>query len=65
MGRSKININAITLDDLQNHPYFSMQQAAAVIKLRDSQSIKSIEDLKTTNLFTDKELKRIKNYLEY
>lgn len=61
----KININAITLDDLQNHPYFSMQQAAAVIKLRDSQSIKSIEDLKTTNLFTDKELKRIKNYLEY
>ena len=61
----KIDINAITLDDLQNHPYFSTQQAATVIKLRDSQSIKSIEDLKMTNLFTDKELKRIKNYLEY
>ena len=61
----KININTITLDNLEKHPYFSAQQAAATIKLRETQKINSIEDLKKTNLFTDKELNRIKNYLTY
>ncbi len=61
----KIDINTIPLDALQSHPYFSIQQAAAVIKLRESQKINSIDDLKLTKLFTDKELKRIGNYLEY
>jgi DNA uptake protein ComE-like DNA-binding protein len=61
----KININTITLDNLEKHPYFSAQQAAAVIKLRETQKIYSIEDLKKTNMFTDKELKRIGNYVLY
>ena len=61
----KININTVSLDNLEKHPYFSAQQAVAVIKLRETQKINSIEDLKKTNLFTDKELKRIGNYLTY
>ena len=61
----KININTVSLDDLEKHPYFSAQQAAATIKLRETQKINSIEDLKNTGLFTDKELKRIGNYIKF
>ncbi|MCR5454821.1 MAG: helix-hairpin-helix domain-containing protein, partial [Bacteroidales bacterium] len=61
----KIDINAVSIDDLAKHPYFSIQQASAVAKLHETQPIKSIEDLKQIDLFSDKELKRIKNYLSF
>ena len=61
----KININTTPPDLLEQHPYFNAQQSTAVVKLRDAQPIKSIDDLKTTGVFTDKELNRIKNYLIY
>ncbi len=61
----KININTISIDDLAKHPYFNAQQAAAVVKLRDAQPIKSTDDLKATGVFSDKELNRIKNYLAF
>lgn len=61
----KINANTTPPDLLESHPYFSAQQAAAVVQLRETQKITSTDDLKKTGLFTDKELKRIANYLTY
>ena len=61
----KININTTPPDLLESHPYFSAQQASAVVKFRDQQKITSIDDLKKTGTFSDKELKRISNYLTY
>ena len=61
----KINANTTPPDLLESHPYFSAQQAAAVVKLRETQKITSTDDLKKTELFTDKELKRIEHYLAY
>ena len=61
----KIDLNTTPPDLLEQHPYFNATQSAAVVKLRDAQPIKSIDDLKQTGAFSDKELNRIKNYLKF
>jgi DNA uptake protein ComE-like DNA-binding protein len=61
----KININTTPLDQLENNPYFTPDQAAKIVNLRENQKFTSMEDIKNTGLFTDKILKRLANYLEF
>lgn len=59
----KIDFNTIEIDALQNNPYFSRTQISAIATLRESQKITSVDDLRQTKQFTEKELKRIKRYM--
>ncbi len=59
----KININSATLDDLEAHPYISSAQAQSIVKLRESSRIESLDALTTAQIFTDKEIKRLRNYI--
>ena len=61
----KMNINTTPLDQLEKNPYFTPDQAAKIVNLRENQKFTSMEDIKNTGLFTDKTLKRLANYLEF
>lgn len=61
----KININTAPLDRLETNPYFTPDQAAKIVNLRENQKFTSMEDMKNTGLFSDKALKRLANYLSF
>lgn len=61
----KMNINTTPLDQLEKNPYFTPDQAAKIVNLRENQKFTSMEDIKNTGLFSDKILKRLANYLEF
>lgn len=62
----KININAITYEELEKHPYFSKKQASIVVKYRSNHDkFRSIEDFKKIKIFNDEELEKIEWYLEF
>lgn len=63
---NKININDISDEDLESHPYFNNKQAAAVIKYRNENGkIMHIEDLRSLNRFDKNELKKIEKYFSF
>lgn len=62
----KLNVNKLSLEKLRAHPYINYYQARSIVEYRHKYgSIKSVDDLRLCPYFTEKDLKRLKPYLEY
>lgn len=61
----KIDINNATGDNIAAHPYFNDRQTNAVILLRQSKKIESIDDLKGCQEFGEWDIARIRNYITF
>lgn len=62
----KLYVNKLSLEKLRAHPYINYYQARAIVEYRHKYgNIKSIDDLKLSPYFTEKDLERIKPYIEY
>lgn len=62
----KLNVNKLSLEKLRAHPYINYYQARTILEYRHKYgNIKSIADLKLSPHFTEKDLERIKPYIEY
>lgn len=62
----KINVNKASISDLKRHPYINYYQAKDIIDYRRLRGpIKSLDDLRLMKDFTDKDIERIKHYVEY
>ena len=61
----KININNVSKNDLQNHPYINGYNSEAIIAYRNFKgNIKNINELLINNLLEDSVYKRIKFYIK-
>lgn len=62
----KLNVNKLSLEKLRSHPYINYYQARTILEFRHKHgSIKSIDELKLSPFFTEKDMERLKPYLEY
>lgn len=62
----KLNVNKLSLEMLRAHPYINYYQARTIVEYRQKHgSISSIDELKLSSYFTEKDLERIKPYIEY
>lgn len=62
----QIDINKISLQDLNKHPYFSRNQANGLINFRIKHgNFKSLEDILSSDLFTEDIAKKIAPYINY
>lgn len=62
----KINLNKASISDMKRHPYINYYQAKDIVDFRRLRGpIKSIEDLRLMKDFTDKDIEKIKHYVEY
>lgn len=62
----KININKLTLNQLQRHPYISFYQAKAIIEYRRLRGpLNSLDDLKLHRDFPDAAISRLQPYVEF
>lgn len=62
----KININQISVQELENHPYFTQNQAIKTIEYRqENGKISNIETLKSLGIFDNRQLKNIEKYVEF
>ena len=62
----KINLNRLTLNQLQRHPYISFYQAQAIIEYRRLRGpLKSLDDLKLHRDFPPEAISRLKPYVEF
>ena len=62
----KININKVTLEELEKHPYFTDFQAKKIVEyLSLGKTFSHIADLQTLNAFSDKDLKKLQHYLTF
>jgi len=59
----KIAINNDSFKKVNAHPYISYEQTKAIFKLRSSQKIESITQLKNAGIFSEEEIKKITPYL--
>lgn len=62
----KININKASLQDLKRHPYINYYQAKDIVDYRRLRGpIKSLNDLRLLKDFTEKDIEKLKHYIEY
>lgn len=62
----KLNVNKLSLEKLRAHPYINYYQARSIVEYRQKYgNIKSIDELKLCPYFTEKDLERIRPYIEY
>lgn len=62
----QINMNQADFKTLVHHPYLSYDQTKAICNLRrKTGSIRSIDDLRGTGLFTETDLQRLKPYFKF
>ncbi|MEE3447617.1 MAG: helix-hairpin-helix domain-containing protein [Bacteroidales bacterium] len=62
----KINLNSVSETDLKNHPYFTDFQVKKIMEYRSLGKVfKHIADLQTLSAFSEKDLKKLKNYLTF
>ncbi len=61
----KIPINAIDINSLKSHPYFSYQSAHAIVNFRSKHGRLTESDFKSLGLFSDEKLKKIIPYLSF
>lgn len=59
----RININTADVSIIASHPYFSDYQANEIVKSRNNRKFASLDELKAIGIFSDKELKKIENYV--
>lgn len=61
----KINLNAVSIDELRAHPYFSYTLANSLVRMREAHGPYSkISDIKKSYLMNDSIFGRVKNYLK-
>ena len=62
----KINVNQLTLNQLQRHPYISFYQAKAIMEYRRLRGpLQSLDDLKLHRDFPPEAINRLKPYVEF
>lgn len=62
----KINVNQASLSDLKRHPYINYYQAKDIVDYRRLRGpIKSLDELRLAKEFTEKDIERLKHYVEY
>ena len=62
----KLNINKLTLQQLRRHPYINYYQAKAITDFRRLYGeIKSLQDLRFSPDFTERDIQRLTPYIEY
>ena len=60
----KLNINTTTAEELKKHPYFTLNMANAIVKMRNQHGpFKSLNDLKMSVVITEELFLKIKPYL--
>lgn len=63
---NKILINQVSEAELKNHPYFSYNQVKAIINYRSKHgNFKSMEDIKSTDLFNEEICTKIAPYIDF
>jgi len=62
---SKIPINAIDVNSLKSHPYFSYQSANAIVNFRSKHGRITESDFKSLGLFSEEKLQKIIPYLSF
>jgi DNA uptake protein ComE-like DNA-binding protein len=62
----KLNVNKLTLNQLQRHPYISFYQAKAIIEYRRLRGpLHSLQDLKLHKDFPPEAIQRLEPYVEF
>ena len=62
----KINVNKLSLSELKRHPYLNYYQAKAIVDYRRLRGpLKDIGELKLMKDFTEKDIERLRHYVEY
>ena len=62
----RINLNKLTLNQLQRHPYINFYQARAIIDYRRLRGpLKSLQDLSLLNDFPPEAIRRLEPYVEF
>ena len=62
----KLNINKLTFQEINAHPYINYKQTKAIMNLRNRKgNIQSINELSMLDEFTRKDIDRIANYIEF
>ena len=62
----KINVNKLTLNQLQRHPYISFYQAKAIMEYRRLRGpLQSLDDLKLHRDFPPEAINRLKPYVDF
>lgn len=62
----KINLNKLTLNQLQRHPYINFYQAKAITEYRRLRGpLQSLDDLKLHKDFTPEAIRRLEPYVEF
>ena len=62
----RINVNKATLTALKRHPYIGALRAVAIDRYRRTRgTIRSIDELRFSNDFTEEDIKRLQDYVEY
>ena len=62
----KLNVNKLTLEQLRRHPYINYYQAKAITDYRLLHGeIKSLQDLRFSSDFTERDIQRLSPYIEY
>jgi DNA uptake protein ComE-like DNA-binding protein len=62
---TKIPVNAIDLNSLKKHPYFSFQSAQAIVNYRNKHGKLTEEDLLTLGVLSPEKLRLVMPYLQY
>lgn len=62
----KLRINEASLQELKRHPYINYYQARDIVEYRRQRGpIKNIDELKLLKDFTERDLEKIRHYVEY
>lgn len=62
----RINLNQLTLNQLQRHPYINFHQAKAIIEYRRLRGpLQSLQDLRLHRDFPDDAIRRLEPYVEF
>lgn len=62
----KLNLNKLTLNELKRHPYISFYQARAIVDYRRLHgALRSLDDLKLLNDFSEEKIRQLQPYVEF
>lgn len=62
----KLNVNKLSLSELKRHPYINYYQAKDIVDYRRLRgNLKSIDDLRLLKDFSERDLDRLRHYVEY
>lgn len=62
----KLNVNQLSLSDLKRHPYINYYQAKDIVDYRRMRGpLKNIDELRLMKNFSERDIARLKHYVEY